>query len=308
MMLEAVSENVTFETRSACELCGDHRRSVLFTKSFTDPIIWKFLESYYQGRIPKSILVGGKYELVKCNGCEFIWQTQILNDQGMHKLYSEWISSEESLRKKKCADISMYSGYAREVEAIPFLVERHCPAEITVLDYGMGWGYWCLMAKAFGFNVMGLELSIERASFATGNGIKVLGGLKQLTPGSIDFINAEQVFEHIPKPREALDVLVQCLVEGGVIRISVPDGRWVERKATSPSWKPAKDAAHPLEHINIFTHQSLRKLGQFSGLQVIAPPFLLGGRRGLESYIRAFLGKYYRQYGGTLLYFRKIHA
>jgi hypothetical protein len=102
-------------------------------------------------------------------------------------------------------------------------------------------------------------------------------------------------------------VLVHSLVDGGVIRISVPDGRRVERKVKCSSWKAAKDAAHPLEHINIFTHRSLRKLGQVVDLKVINQPFLLGGRRGLSSYTRGILGKYYRQYFGTLLYFRKFH-
>jgi cyclopropane fatty-acyl-phospholipid synthase-like methyltransferase len=106
----------------------------------------------------------------------------------MHKLYTEWISGESSLKKKLFADLSMYSGYAREVEAIPFLVGKRYPGEITVLDYGMGWGYWCLMAKAFGFKAMGLELSVERASFALRSGIKVLGDPRELIPGSIDFI------------------------------------------------------------------------------------------------------------------------
>lgn len=172
----------------------------------------------------------------------------------------------------------------------------------------MGWGYWLLMAKAFGLNVMGFDLSVERADLCHENGIKVVRDLKKLAPGSIDFINAEQVFEHIPNPRETLESLVQSLAEGGVIRIAVPNGGGVETQARNPGWKAAKGAAHPLEHINIFTHRTLRRLGQLTGLQVIDQPFLLGGRRGMKSYIRGILGKYYRQYLGTTIYFRKPHV
>src|SRR6266545_4217814 len=103
-MSDVVPGSIAFDTRLACELCGDDRKTVLLSKSLTDSLICDFLQSYYQGRIPEGVLLGGKYELAKCNGCGFIWQTQILNDSGMHKLYTEWISGESSLKKKLFAD------------------------------------------------------------------------------------------------------------------------------------------------------------------------------------------------------------
>jgi len=33
------------------------------------------------------------------------------------------------------------------------------PEKLYFLDAGMGWGSWCLMAKAFGVNIYGIELS-----------------------------------------------------------------------------------------------------------------------------------------------------
>jgi SAM-dependent methyltransferase len=304
-MPDVVSGNITFQTRATCELCGSNPKTILLSRDFTDPAVWQFVESYYQGRIPKTILAEAKYELAKCTVCGFIWQTQILNDEGMQALYGEWISADDSLKKKKTADLSMYSAYARQVEIIPSLVGQKSPTQVTVLDYGMGWGYWCLMAKAFGLNIMGFELSAERAHFCRKHEIEVVEDLEKLEPRSIDFINAEQVFEHLPNPRETLESLVQSLVHGGVVRISVPDGRSVETKVKNPAWKAAKDASHPLEHVNSFTNRTLRRLGQLVGLQVIDQPFLLAGRRGVKSYIRGILGKYYQQYLGTSLYFRK---
>jgi len=132
-----------------------------------------------------------------------------------------------------------------------------------------------------------------------------VGDVQDLMPESIHFINAEQVFEHIPQPRKTLEGLAERLVPGGVIRISVPNGRSVEAAVKNPAWKAAKDPAHPLEHINIFTHRTLRELGQFAGMAVIAHPFLVSGKKCSSSAIRAVLRKYYQQCLGTCLYFRK---
>ena len=154
-----------FVLRPRCELCGSNEKKILLSKEFTHPSIGEFLNTYYEGRISKDDLAYGKYEIVKCSKCGFIWQADILNDELIEKLYSHWISPEQSLNKKRKADISLYAAYAREVENISFLLNRK-PFEINVLDFGMGWGYWCLMAKAFGYNASGIELSTERIDFA----------------------------------------------------------------------------------------------------------------------------------------------
>ncbi len=293
-----------FVYRANCELCGSNKKRVLFSEEFTNPLIWNFLEAYYQGRIDKSDLSGAQYEVVKCLECGFIWQIQILNDELTEKLYNTWISPGESCLKKKTADISVFSGYARQIEVLSFLLGKK-PFEIDVLDFGMGWGYWCLMAKAFGYKASGFEISKERIEFAKKNGINVIENFSDITANQFDFINTEQVFEHVPNPIQTLKALARALKKEGLIKISVPNGRGIEQELTRPGWRPSKDAIHPLEHINCFTHQTLVKAGKLAGLELIRQPFLLGYRYNLKSYLKGILGKYYQQYFGTSLYFKK---
>ena len=177
--------DVAFITRSGCELCAADKKRILLSTDFTEPAVWEFIESYYQNRVPKSLLSSGSYELAKCEACGFIWQTQILNEGGLRKLYGEWISSADSFKKKKNAALSLYSKYAREVEIIPHLLGRQYPAEINVVDYGMGWGHWCLMGKAFGLNVMGVDLSDERTCVGHKSGIEVVSDPTQLSPRQV---------------------------------------------------------------------------------------------------------------------------
>lgn len=297
--------NSTFIYRCNCELCGSDRKTILLSKEFADPAMWDLLELYYEGRINKSILSSEKYEIVKCYECGFIWQAYILSDKLMEELYSVWISPEQSLEKKKNADISLFSGYVREVEIIAFLLYLKKPFEINVLDFGMGWGYWCQMAKAFGYNVIGVELCKERLNYARENGINAVENLSDIGTQKFDFINAEQVFEHIPNPLETLKLLVSRLRNKGIVRIAVPKGRSIEKELSNPDGKASKNAILPLEHINCFTHRTLQELGEAAGLEVIKQPFLLGHRHDFKSFIKGILGKYYRQFFGTSLYFRK---
>src|SRR5690606_17208053 len=114
--------------------------------------------------------------------------------------------------------------YARQMGGIATLFPRKAAPEIHVLGFGMGWGFWCLAAKARGFQVVGLELSEERLRFAREQGTESWRTLSDNPIANFDFINAEQVFEHIPQPRETLTTLAARLNPGGVVRIAVPDG------------------------------------------------------------------------------------
>ena len=290
-----------FVTRKNCELCGGDQKRILLSLEFTDPLLWSFLAQYYEGRIDKSDVAGGKYEVVRCLQCGFIWQAQILNDTLMEKLYSFWVVPERSLEKKRCADISLYSNYANEVKVIASLLGKK-PFEINVLDFGMGWGYWCFMAKAFGYNVTAFEMSKERSEFARRNGINVLDKFSETSLQQFDFINAEQVFEHLSAPSKILHRLSSSLRKGGVIRISVPNGESIEKELANPNWKPSKNAVHPLEHVNCFTSATLIRLADGSGLKIMAQPRL---NRSFKSYLRHFMGKYFNRYYGACLYFRK---
>lgn len=293
-----------FVHRPKCELCGLDEKTILFSKQFTDPTVWNFLSQYYNGRINKDNLRGDAYEIAKCLGCGFIWQTYVLNDKLMQELYNTWISPEDSLKKKQSAHISFFARYAREMEIIAFLLSKK-PSEIEVLDFGMGWGHWCLMAKAFGYNISGFEVSSKRIEYARKNGIKVIGNFDELTTYQFDFINSEQVFEHILNPLETLRFLVSCLKRDGVIRIAVPNGKGIEQKLRKPDWKTTKDALHPLEHINCFTLQTLAKLGKSAGLELIRSPFLMSYRYNLKTFVKDTLKQYYRQYRSLTLFFKK---
>lgn len=302
---------MALEPHTRCALCGSRSFETLISKPYAESPLSEFIDSYYDGRVPASVLAGARFELARCGRCRFVWQIQQLDPAHTELLYSEWISPHESLKKKEHADIALPSGYCRQIELISRLIDKPVH-ETSVLDFGMGWGRWCLMARALGFDVVGVETAEDRLAYAQRAGTVAVRSVDELGDRSFDFINAEQVFEHIQDPLGNLQRLVERLAGPGVIRISVPDARRDLKNLGKPGWKPAKDALQPLEHINCFDHQTLVLMAKRAGLRVCRQPFLPGQglsgksfRRGYRPWLKSVLGIPYRARWGTTLWFER---
>lgn len=231
------------------------------------------LQDFYRGRLETKLLQQADYRVLQCHRCKLLYQSEILNQAGMALLYGEWVDHQQSLQKKRRAGNKLYSQYAGQMRSLQALFAT-APADIRVLDYGMGWGYWARMAQAHGFDVSGIELSQQRAEHARAMGLVVLDGLP-LEAAQYHFIYANQVLEHLADPRQAMIDLSASLLPGGVMHIRVPDGRGTAAILQKHGWSGELDAIHPLEHINCFTRDSLEWLARDLGLETINPPLRL---------------------------------
>ena len=258
-----MSEN--FRKREVCPVCESGNKEVILTVSFADERVWSYLTAFFRGRVPKEIVKDDQYAVVRCTSCRLLYQEYILSDRNMNLLYEEWISPEESLRKKKSADIKLFTRYAREIENIALALGKN-PREIDVLEYGSGWGYWSNLAQAFGFDVTGVELSRTRQEFARKNGLRILEDTLQVRNDSYDYIYSNQVFEHLSSPGVVIRELARVLRRGGIIHIQVPNGRGVLKRLRNQKWKAQNDAIAPLDHINCFGPRSLKTLADQAGL------------------------------------------
>lgn len=133
----------------------------------------------------------------------------------------------------------------------------------------MGWGFWCLMAKAHGYNVCGIEMSKSRIDYARNNGIHVYDNLSKIDK-AFDFIYSNQVFEHVSDPVGSLQMLVKHLKDDGIMKISVPNGISVVKENFTSNWQASKNAIHPLEHINCFNNSTLKLLADKSNLKYLS--------------------------------------
>jgi SAM-dependent methyltransferase len=139
-----------------------------------------------------------------------------------------------------------------------------------------------------------MELSRPRIDYARSHGVLVLEPA-DLADGAFDFINAEQVLEHVPEPLETLRILRRALKPGGLVRIGIPNGLGIGNRLRRGEWSaPASSRVSlnpiaPLEHINCFTTDVLRQTMERAGLMIVSGPGRIPGLKRLRQTVRAVL-------------------
>ena len=95
----------------------------------------------------------------------------------------------------------------------------------------MGWGQLCQIAKCMGIDVYGIDHSPVNIDYAKRCGIKTVD-LKEVKNMEFDFINTDQVFEHLTDPLGELRLLEKGLAQNGIIMMHI----WARKrvKETTP--------------------------------------------------------------------------
>jgi 2-polyprenyl-3-methyl-5-hydroxy-6-metoxy-1,4-benzoquinol methylase len=274
--------NPYFIKRDKCPACSSTKFRTTYQHPFNDPPLKNYLENFYspQGKIEFEYLEDATYVLAECEICELIFQQEIPNDNLMKRLYEQWRDPQKIFSQLlKRNDLGYYSFYAQEIMQIIAYLNK-VPSSLNFFDYGMGWCKWALMAKAFGCNAYGLELSNEIIEYAKSNGINVITW-DEIPQHQFDFINTEQIFEHLSDPSHALLQLKKALKYDGILKISVPTANDMERRLKIMDWKAAKGTRNslnpvaPLEHINFFRRKSLIKMATTAGMREVFIPLRL---------------------------------
>ncbi|PIE67491.1 MAG: hypothetical protein CSA23_03430 [Deltaproteobacteria bacterium] len=164
----------------------------------------------------------------------------------------------------------------RELRHIHEQVEDLIPegAPLTMIDIGGGNN---LLARFFmdkGWNSSVFEPNCEAADYLRKFRLHVIESMFEnadFAPRmSYAFINLQFVLEHVLNPLDMLRQSVRFLVEGGLIRVCVPNdfspGQmvWLGKTKMDPPW-----ISYP-DHINYFDFESLKRLIERAGLVEVA--------------------------------------
>jgi len=270
--------NSNFTSRQICPACGSASRSNLCDYSYVDGPIRDHLEWYYttigQG-VEFELLEGARYCLEECGSCGLIYQRHAPGEELLERLYNVWIDTAE-LRRRSPRRADYYLWSAGQIAKALDCLDK-APRDVRFLDFGMGFGNWCILAKGFGCDAWGTDLSEDQSNHAAASGIQLFDW-NAPSDRPFDFINAEQVFEHLTDPLDTLKEFRQMIDDNGVVRISVPVGWDVKRRLAIGDWSVADDhpdslnAVAPLQHINCFNFTSLRIMAETAGFRLLEFP------------------------------------
>jgi 2-polyprenyl-3-methyl-5-hydroxy-6-metoxy-1,4-benzoquinol methylase len=233
----------------------------------------------------RRLLEVGGFTLVRCLDCFHIYVNPRLRGEVQARIAAEWDEPHED------PFLEVQRLYAESL----CRRLRRAAAGRRLLDVGFGKGYLLHAARAYGFEVYGVEGSprlIERQHPYFGGRLARhwLDG-EPLPWGSFDVVVLSHVLEHLPEPRAALLQVRQALNPRGLVYVAVPDMGSVQFRILGRRW----NAIQPLVHLQYFNEASLARLLADAGFEVIErTEHQVIGERTAARWMRLF-----RQLGGT---------
>lgn len=154
------------------------------------------------------------FDSVECSDCGLVYVRNRLNDAGLSKLYSRYLSESHQVDESKNVQ-------RREMYELEFnLVAQHLSGR-KILDVGCSGGYFLDVFKRHGYNCHGVEFGKEAAAEARKQHTVFEGQFPDLAiEGPFDLIVFRGVIEHVPLPKEYLDKAVSILGDHGAILIT----------------------------------------------------------------------------------------
>lgn len=161
-----------------------------------------------------------------------------------------------------------FTGLKREADSLRFMTLSGEPAG-TLLDVGCGGGRFLNRMKKRGWQVEGTDFDEQAARKVSSRyGITThVGDLSQcaLPANSFDAITLSQAIEHLYEPQATLLECLRILKPGGLLVITTPNFLCLGAAEFGAFWRGWEAP----RHLQLFSVDSLRKLTQRAGFDVI---------------------------------------
>jgi 2-polyprenyl-3-methyl-5-hydroxy-6-metoxy-1,4-benzoquinol methylase len=276
--IDSSSNRAAFTARECCIACRSKDLEVIDSGKFSEDPLRTFIEEDPWGESPLPYLGDHAWEYVGCVRCGQRFHKSLLTPEWQEVRFSRWMSEEAIHEFERRAGTNsprskLEKGIALVRHALRLeKMTRPIRGEdaVRLLDFGCGWGEFPALANLLGFEAYGVDRSPARQETSRGRGAVVfpdLDAVAEAVGQGFHAITLFQVLEHVEEPLELLVALHERMVPGAVLVLEVPDCQGVEGlKSRSDYFK-----IHPLEHINCFTSESLRKIARRAGFRPVLP-------------------------------------
>jgi 2-polyprenyl-3-methyl-5-hydroxy-6-metoxy-1,4-benzoquinol methylase len=167
--------------------------------------------------------------------------------------------------------------YLEELE----LIEGHRPSLGRFLDVGCNMGMLLRLARARGWDAVGVEPSPTLHRIATVDlGLNVyncfLDDVPSAEDGAFDVVALSDVFEHVTEPRAMLSAVARLLKPDGLLYVKVPNARWnilKQRLAKRIGDASSRNIWDSYEHVVHYTEETLRAMLEAGGFEPLVLTF-----------------------------------
>lgn len=298
-------QKAEFIERIRCINCGHGNLIELSHGNFSSEPLAGYIAADPWGENPAPYLVDATWSLVKCSECTQVFHRRILNEEWNERRFSKWMSAEAIIEFESRLGAEFPRKFNSAVEHIEHILRIEFltrsirgSSPVRVLDFGCGFGRFLEACKHFGFEVSGVDRSIGRRSEAL---IEIYPTLDDMRGQQFHAITLFEVLEHLDDPADALAKLSLHLVSGGILILETPNCAGVSDIVSQRDYH----LVHPLEHINAFTHDTLKSIAERAGFKNIGrgPAFVTAETARVAKRIAKHA--LHRDGLSTQLYFRK---
>lgn len=202
-----------------------------------------------------------KYDLIDCPSCmgTFLYPTP--SAARLKEAYSNvYYGSGE---KKFPGIIGKIFDSLQEFRVRKFL--KYLPTDAKIIDIGCGSGVFIQQMIKLGYSCTGVELpgaAADRASLVDSLEL-VIGKLEDLSlpKSEYDFVMLWHVFEHLEKPKLALDILSNVTKPNGYVTIALPNIKSLQSRIFAGSWFHLDPPRHLYFLDRIGLKREMSKLG-----------------------------------------------
>lgn len=207
-----------------------------------------------------------KLGLSRCRACELV----LVNPRPNERLLDAFYKSERYVCHKASDPESMLTKAAYVLSR----VEHHQPRKGTLLDFGCGSGWLIGAAQERGWDAIGFDVGDSALKHCREQGLRVVGDLEQLEPGSCDAIVLHHVLEHVQRFDELFPLLLRLLAANGRLFIEVPNAQSLRARLSPPVLSRYASAderyrAFPI-HLSYFSGKNLARLLETFGFSTRA--------------------------------------
>ena len=136
------------------------------------------------------------------------------------------------------------------------------------LDFGFGEGGLLAVAERYGWQSYGIEVSRRALEHGQERGWSVTCEPREdprFVVGAFDVVSMVELLEHIPTPLRVLEDAARWLRPGGLLYITTPNVRSVNRRMLGTAWS----IVCPPTHVILWTAPALRGALAVAGFQIL---------------------------------------
>jgi 2-polyprenyl-3-methyl-5-hydroxy-6-metoxy-1,4-benzoquinol methylase len=213
------------------------------------------------------------YDVIDCLECGFKHVVPIPTASFLEDYYkNNFVNNRpEGFFKKIEEDEAWWKiSYAEKYDMFEKHINKSHP---SILDIGSGLGYFLKDGKERGWQVTGIDPSIESCEYSKSIGVDVVNEyLDEHNYGNLgkfDVVHMHNVIEHLPDPQQMINIALKLLNPNGLICIVSPNDYNPLQLAFVKANNKNKWWIVTPEHINYFSFSSIRKLLEKQGLNIL---------------------------------------